>query len=60
MSAKVRINYASGISEEFDVDKFTFKKDNTGKEVEWVVADNAKQRPLYFNMDAVESIWELL
>lgn len=60
MSAKVQINYVSGHKEVMDVEEFTVTVKNSGREINWKLADNAKLKPLLLNVDAIESIWEIL
>ncbi|AFL47999.1 hypothetical protein AVANI_95 [Mycobacterium phage Avani] len=55
--AKIQINYKSGTSIVAKVEQFTVKRDKYGvKSYEWT---NMAPRPLDFNADEVESVWEL-
>lgn len=58
--SKVQVNYKSGTSVTMEVTKFTVKVGPSSTAVEWTLAENARLKPLYFNMDEVESIWEVL
>jgi len=51
---KIRVNYKSGIQEEFWVKEFSIKNDNW----KWVSFDIIKS-PIYMNVDEIESVWQL-
>ena len=55
----VRINYKSGHSEEFPVMEFTFTVDgNNDRKATWQPVDGG-QRPIFMNLDEIESIWQV-
>lgn len=56
--AVVRINYKSGISEYMKVTDFKWSKKNGVMEVNWTLHETAVARPLFLNLDEIESIWQ--
>lgn len=57
---KVRVNYKSGISEEFEVLTFAIETDRVGaKTYSWTTPTGQVIRPVHFNADAVESVWQV-
>lgn len=57
---KIQINYVSGQSVVMEVEDFSVKKNNLGTEVTWKLNDESTMRPLLINVDAIESVWEVL
>lgn len=55
----IRINYASGISEEFECLEFsaTFDASGTDRSIKWTSANN--KRPLFIGLEKIESIWQV-
>lgn len=55
---KIRINYKSGHSEEMEALKF---EGETGPNLkfEWTQPEGTVIRPIYMNMDEVESVWQV-
>jgi len=51
----VRVNYESGIQEEFWCKSFTIK----GGTWEWESVNPHEISPIYMNVDKVESVWQL-
>lgn len=52
----VQVNYKSGNSQRFFVDKFQIKWGST-KEVTWNSISHC--RPLFLNIDEIESVWQV-
>ena len=53
----IRVNYDSGISEEFWVEKFEFKETPYGAEYNWKPANADGPKPI--QLGQVESVWQL-
>ena len=51
----IRVNYESGIQEEFWYKSFTIKGDTW----EWEAVSPPKTKPILMNVDKVESVWQL-
>lgn len=51
----VRVNYKSGIQEEFWVTEFAVK----GGSYSWTPASAVGPKPVQMNVDAIESVWQL-
>lgn len=54
---KVTVNYKSGVTVEFVVDDFHFEKNGSYRKVTWGNVKRGSKRPLWFNIDDVESLW---
>ena len=57
VSHLVKVRYKSGAMEEFYCTRFTWKKDGSSMSVAWDAEFGRKNRPMWLNVDAVESIW---
>ena len=57
---RVQINYKSGISVITEVDSLSVTRSVTGAGLASITGDEMRPRPLYFGIDAIESVWELL
>ena len=56
----IRVNYKSGLFEEFDVTSFKATTDKYGvKSYEWVIPNGTSKRPLDFGANEVESVWQV-
>ena len=51
---KVRVNYKSGIQEEFWCEKFSIK----GAQYSWTYADKG-MNPIKIGVDDIESVWQV-
>lgn len=61
MSSTVRINYVSGHSVTMEVEDFNIEWGKDGRKADWTLApETATMRPLMINLDAIESVWEVL
>jgi len=53
----VRVNYKSGLQEEFECTEFSVEKSGGGLSLEWLA--HGDKRPLMISPDDVESVWQL-
>lgn len=51
----IRVNYTSGIQEEFWVSHFSIK----GGSYSWTTVALGGPKPIQMNVDAIESVWQL-
>lgn len=53
----IRVNYTSGLSQDFWVSEFSYKFNSSGRTLEWKHVNGTK--PLFINVEAIESLWTI-
>jgi|GEM_PF-3010856 len=55
---KIRVNYKSGIQEEFWVKEFHISRDEVINKVEWL-HNSDECKPLFIGVGSIESVWQV-